>query len=90
MKRYRVFLSGDVQGVGMRISVYRLAKQLQLTGWVCNEPDGRVSLEVQGDARSLLRFWEALPVCARWAQIDHMDRWEIPVQNEETAFLIRG
>ena len=90
MKRYRASLFGEVQGVGMRMSVYRLAKALGLTGWVYNEPDGRVALEVQGESLPLLRFWDALPDCARWAQIERIDRREIPIEKEETAFLVRG
>ena len=40
--RLDALVSGWVQGVGFRIFVARIAGQLGLTGWVRNEPDGRV------------------------------------------------
>ncbi|MBT8129392.1 MAG: acylphosphatase, partial [Gammaproteobacteria bacterium] len=48
-------LSGKVQGVGFRPFVYRLAKQLRLTGWVRNRV-GLVEIHAQGDSSSLDRF----------------------------------
>ena len=37
-----------VQGVGFRYRARYAAESLGLTGWVCNEADGTVTLEVQG------------------------------------------
>lgn len=45
-RRYRV--QGVVQGVGFRYRARYAAESLGLTGWVCNEEDGTVTLEVQG------------------------------------------
>ena len=55
--RLRVQVSGQVQGVGFRPFVYRLARELGLSGWVRNCGAG-VELEVQGHSEqveSLLR-----------------------------------
>ena len=46
--RWRIIFSGKVQHVGFRYTAYYLAKELYLTGWVRNLPDGRVLLEAQG------------------------------------------
>ncbi len=46
-KRIRVF--GKVQGVFYRASAKTTADELKLVGWVRNEADGTVMLEVQGD-----------------------------------------
>lgn len=51
----RLVVSGKVQGVGFRPFVYRLAKQLHLTGWVRNRV-GLVEIHVQGDSSGLDRF----------------------------------
>ena len=44
---------GDVQGVGFRYRAYHLAVPLGLTGWVKNEWDGSVEMEVQGEWASI-------------------------------------
>jgi acylphosphatase len=40
--------SGRVQGVGFRATARHIAASHPVTGWVRNEHDGTVSLEVQG------------------------------------------
>jgi hydrogenase maturation protein HypF len=52
-------INGIVQGVGFRPFIYRLAHQLELSGWVLNSPSG-VELEVQGSADALAAFGRAL------------------------------
>ncbi|MCB0260664.1 MAG: acylphosphatase, partial [Calditrichaeota bacterium] len=46
-KRLRVHIQGVVQGVGFRPFIYRLARELQLSGWVQNASRG-VLIEVEG------------------------------------------
>ena len=46
-ERRRFTVTGQVQGVGFRPFVYRLATQMGLTGWVVNDARG-VTIEVQG------------------------------------------
>jgi hydrogenase maturation protein HypF len=48
----RIRVRGQVQGVGFRPFVYRLAVELGLSGWVRNDADG-VEIEVQGDAAEI-------------------------------------
>jgi acylphosphatase len=51
---------GQVQGVGFRYTAVRLAQQFDVTGYVCNLPDGRVECLVEGDAAEIDRFVEQL------------------------------
>src|SRR5262245_33835484 len=51
----RIHVTGVVQGVGFRPSVYVLAKRLGLAGWVCNTSSG-VEIEVNGPEEVLNRF----------------------------------
>ena len=51
----RIRVRGQVQGVGFRPFVYRLAQELQLAGWVRNDGEG-VDIEAQGAAQSLEAF----------------------------------
>lgn len=53
--RLRLSIRGAVQGVGFRPFVYRLAHELELTGWVSNTAQG-VFVEVEGNMRNVEDF----------------------------------
>jgi acylphosphatase len=46
--RYRVLISGRVQGVFFRDTCRRLAERSGVAGWVRNLPDGRVEAVFEG------------------------------------------
>lgn len=58
--RFALLFSGSVQGVGFRWTNQELARERNLTGWVQNLPDGTVSMEIQGSARSVAAHFERL------------------------------
>ncbi|MFI5178914.1 MAG: carbamoyltransferase HypF [Vicinamibacterales bacterium] len=58
-ERLRLTVRGAVQGVGFRPFVYRLARVLELHGWVLNSPQG-VFIEVEGPRDRLERFFARL------------------------------
>ena len=58
-KRWKISVSGIVQGVGFRPFVYRLAKERSLTGFVANTSEG-VAIEAQGQIAQLDDFLAAL------------------------------
>uniref|UniRef100_I2Q0X7 Carbamoyltransferase n=1 Tax=Desulfovibrio sp. U5L TaxID=596152 RepID=I2Q0X7_9BACT len=58
--RRRHVVAGQVQGVGFRPFVYRLARELGLAGFVRNTPEG-VVIEVEGPAGSVAAFGTRLP-----------------------------
>ncbi len=47
---------GKVQGVYYRASTKKKADELGLTGWVKNEPNGEVSIAVQGAPKLVEQF----------------------------------
>ncbi len=51
-QRVRIFIDGVVQGVGFRPFIYRLARELNLKGWVCNSSAG-LSIEAEGASGDL-------------------------------------
>jgi acylphosphatase len=53
MKRVSILVKGKVQGVFYRASTVTKAKQLGVKGFVCNEPDGSVYIEAEGDEEKL-------------------------------------
>lgn len=59
-ERLRLVVRGAVQGVGFRPFVFRLASELSLDGWVCNDSSG-VLLEVEGAPDAVRRFLVRLP-----------------------------
>jgi acylphosphatase len=52
-ERLEAVVRGDVQGVGFRWFVRRAAGDLDLKGWVANEPDGSVRVVAEGRAVAL-------------------------------------
>jgi len=56
----RVCYEGHVQGVGFRYSVKSIATGYEVVGWVKNLWDGRVELEVQGEAAEVDAFLTAI------------------------------
>ena len=59
-KRAHVFYSGRVQGVGFRYGARETACGFEVTGFVCNLPDGRVELAAEGEEDEVKAFLEAI------------------------------
>ena len=53
MIRKHIVFHGFVQGVGFRYRAYHAANLYGCTGWVRNEWDGSVSMEVQGEEEQI-------------------------------------
>ena len=56
---YRYLITGQVQGVGFRPFIYRLAQHHHLIGWVQNL-SGQVAIHIQGLDRAVLAFEQDL------------------------------
>lgn len=79
VERHQIGIEGIVQGVGFRPFVYRLATQLNLTGWVTNTSDG-VIIEAEGEAGPLTIFEKRLRTeIPPLARIDRLIRRVVPV-----------
>jgi len=78
-QRVQVKVEGTVQGVGFRPFVYRLAHELELTGWVQNTRNG-VLIEVEGEASVIETFLQRLRADApASASVEAMSAGVIPV-----------
>lgn len=90
VKRIRMSVSGQVQGVGFRPFVHRVAQSLGLRGFVRNTPDGAV-VEVEGAERQLgefrIRFTAEKPVLA---EIRAVTNEPVPPRLNETEFSIHS
>ena len=56
IKHYNLTVTGRVQGVGYRYNCMRKAKDMNITGFVRNRPDGSVYIEAEAEAQVLERF----------------------------------
>ncbi len=86
-RRVAVRVDGVVQGVGFRPSVFRLAEELGVSGFVRNDSRG-VELEVEGAPQDVERFLAALPTRSPpLARIDGLRVTDVPARGER-GFLI--
>lgn len=53
---YNINIKGRVQGVYFRASTVEVAQKLKLRGTIKNEPDGSVSIEVEGTKAQMEDF----------------------------------
>lgn len=87
--RQRLLIEGAVQGVGFRPYVARLARRLQLTGWVCNTPQGSC-IEVEGPEERLRQFRHGLTTdLPAPALVQRVDCLPLLPQGDRT-FVIRA
>lgn len=85
--RKRIKFYGRVQGVGFRYTAKHMARSLGLTGWVQNEYDGTVLMEVQGREPMIFKLMEALNR-NMFIEISWVDSQDIPTI-EERGFSTR-
>lgn len=80
--RRRMHLTGILQGIGCRPSVYRLAVSLGLTGWVVNTASG-VIIEIEGASAQCREFEERLPAAIPFpGRIDTSSGLDVPPVGE--------
>lgn len=79
--RKHIVFHGRVQGVGFRYTAKYLAQSLELTGWVRNEYDGTVTLEIQGREALINKLLVGLNG-GHFISIEWMDTKEIPLEDE--------
>jgi acylphosphatase len=83
-----IYYSGQVQGVGFRASVERMARDYPVTGWVKNLSDGRVQLVVEGPEAAVTKFLMA--VRTHWKRyIDKEQTEDRKPTGEYKGFTIR-
>ena len=86
MIRKHIIFYGWVQGVGFRYRARQAANLYDCTGWVRNEWDGSVSMEIQGEEENIDRVILAIER-GTYVRIENMDVKAIPVVCGEYGFI---
>ena len=72
MIRKHIRFWGRVQGVGFRYRAYHAANSVGATGWVRNEYDGSVTMEIQGTEEQIDQVILMIEK-GRFVRIENMD-----------------
>ncbi len=83
--RRRIVCHGWVQGVGFRWRARCAAAHVGATGWVRNEPDGSVTLELPGAEAQIDAVLQAIERGA-YIRIERMEVRTLPVDPDERGF----
>ncbi|NTV52664.1 MAG: acylphosphatase [Candidatus Firestonebacteria bacterium] len=89
VRRLQVRVRGQVQGVGYRYFVQRVARTLNLTGYVRNEPDGSVLVEAQGTETALQDLLRELQLGTSAARVERIKSDWLDVVKPDKEFIIR-
>ena len=85
MVRRHIVFRGWVQGVGFRYRACHAASLYGCTGWVRNEWDGSVTMEIQGTPDRIEQvIWSIR--AGRFIRIEDMESREMPPEEEERGF----
>lgn len=84
--RYHMVFTGRVQGVGFRYKASYIADEYRLTGYVKNEYDGSVTVEVQGSEQEIYLFIKAL-ANDKYINIYDLKKNKIPIEVNERSFI---
>jgi len=70
---------GKVQGVGFRYYTQQKARELGITGFVQNRPDGSVYIEAEGEEENLDNFIQWCYEGPGWARVTDVKVQKTPV-----------
>lgn len=83
--RKAIRVLGSVQGVGFRYRTKYAADSYGVTGWVKNEPDGSVLMELQGTEAQIDRVFIAINQ-GTYVHIEQMEVKSLPIIENEYGF----
>jgi len=89
VKRLRVTVTGNVQGVGYRYFVLERAQSLSVHGWVRNLFDGRVEAELEGESGSVNMLLDAMREGPTFAHVEQVQTFPLGGGTQYNDFRIR-
>ena len=88
MIRKAITVYGFVKGVGFRYRAINAASLIGATGWVRNNPDGTVSMEIQGSEEQIDKVMELIS-SGTYVEIDRLEVKKIDIDPDEREFGVR-
>ena len=85
MIRKGITFYGDVHGVGFRYRAQHAADHYCCTGWVRNEWDDSVTMEIQGEESQIDQVILAIEG-GTYIRIENLDVKDVPVVEDEYEF----
>lgn len=85
MIRKRIVFTGQVQGVGFRWRAKQAAGLWGCTGWCRNNPDGSVTMEIQGTEEAVDKVIQSIGE-GRYVWIHDMDVTPLCPEPDEYGF----
>ena len=73
MERTKIKVTGDVQGVSYRFWMKMRAEELGLLGWIKNEADGTVTVEVEGQRETIEKYLKLAEQGSPLAEVDKIE-----------------
>jgi len=89
MKNNHVVIEGKVQGVFFRANMQRVARSLDLAGWVRNLPDGRVEAVLEGAENNMAAMLDWCRQGPPYAVVRQVEVTEEPYSGDYRDFSIR-
>ena len=83
MIRRHITFTGFVQDVGFRYRARHAASLYGCTGWVRNEWDGSVTMEIQGEPECIEQVIKSIEA-GRYVEIATMHSREVPLEDERS------
>ena len=86
MIRKHIVFYGNVQGVGFRYRARHAAELYGCSGFVRNEWDGSVTMEIQGEEASIDQVILAIER-GTYVRIENMEVKTLPILEDEHSFI---
>lgn len=87
VNRKSIRFFGWVQGVGFRYRAKNAAYAVGATGWVRNEYDGSVTMQIQGTEEQIDKVIMSIEQ-GRFVRIENIEVEQLPLDNEEHGFSV--
>lgn len=87
--RVEAIFKGKVQGVFFRDYTQRFARQMEISGWVKNLPDGTVEATFEGEMGNIEEVVRMLREEHPYARVDNIEIVRTEYRNQYDRFEIR-
>lgn len=84
----KFLIRGEVQGVGFRFFAQRAAARHQVSGHVCNCPDGTVEAVAEGSASDIEEFKKDLVTGPQWSRVAQVEEISLEPTGLYSSFRI--